>query len=302
MNAVERAVIPFVLALLVDAVPAAASNADALFVAARRARSESAYPHYAVYATVVRFRLGSRPVISTWDTVEDLRRRIVHAHGLSREEAAHPHVPHGINFGITAGPSGVLGPGELPVVGTVLNPEPEADPIGQLTFAVDQDFGIALDAQSITATANMSEVAASVTTLPHIGRTGTIARIYEVTDLGDAEENGVALHHLGLRPLRDPRRYRLRELWLDARTSLPMRAIVAGIGNRAPLDSVNWRVDFAQVQGGTYLARETALEPLNTRDGRLDGVTVTFEELRPTNRLTPQESLGLSGDVGTKDP
>jgi hypothetical protein len=295
-------VIPLVLALLVDAAPAAASTADALFAAARRARSESAYPHYAVYATVVRFRYGNHPVISTWDTVEDLRRRLVHAHGLSREEAAHPHVPHGINFSINAGPGGLMPAGELPATGRPLNPESQDDPIGQLSFAVDQDFGIALDAQTISATTNLSEVASSVTTLQRIGRTGTIARIYDVTDLGDVAENGVALHHLGLRPLRDPRRYRVRELWLDAKTSLPVRAIVAGIGNRAPLDGVRWRVDFAQVEGGTYLVRETALEPLNTHDGTLTGVTITFEELRPTNRLTPQESLGLSGDVGTKDP
>ncbi|MBV8298598.1 MAG: hypothetical protein JO083_03430 [Candidatus Eremiobacteraeota bacterium] len=294
--------IPFVLALLLDVAPAAPTGADALFTAARHARSESAYPHYAVYATVVRFRHGNRPVVSTWDTIEDLRRRLVRARALPREEAAHPHVPHGINVSVNAGPSGLLPVGVLPKVGTVLNHEWESDPIGQLTFAVDQDFGIALDAPPITATADMSAVAASVTTLSRIGRTGTIARIYEVTDLGDVDENGVLLHHLGLRPLRDPRRYRLRELWVVAATSLPVRAIVAGIGNHGPLDGVRWRIDFTQMQDGTYLARETALEPLNTRDGRLDDVTISFEELRPTNRLTSLESLGLSGQVGTTDP
>ena len=294
---------PFVLALLLDAAPPAPAGADAVFTAARRARSESAYPHYAVYATVVRFRHDDRAVVSTWDTVEDVRRRLVFSHALPREEAAHPHVPRGFDVGVGGvGHSGHLGAGEMPPKGVTITHEYEADPLGQLTFAVDQDFGLALDATAITATANLSEVAASVTTLPRIGRTGTIARIYDVTDLGEIAENGVVLHHLALRPLRDPHQYRLRELWLDTKTLLPVRAIVAGIGNRAPLDGVRWRVDFVQFQGGTYLARETALEPLNTRDGRLDDVTVTFEQLRPTNRLTPLESLGLSGDVGTTDP
>jgi|GEM_PF-754366 len=275
-------------------------RAEALFTAARTARTDSAYAHYSVYATVVRFRHNGRPVSSTWDTVEDMRRRLVHARSLSREEAAHPHVPHGINFGISGGPSGpIYG---MPPQGQRVSAEPTDDPIGALTFAVDQDFGLVLNAQPIGATSNMSEVSASVATLPHIGRTGTIARTYEVTDLGDAAENAVALHHLGLRPLRDPRRYRLRELWTDAKTSLPVRAVVAGLGNRGPLQSVSWRVDFAQLQGGTYIARETALEPLDTSGGLLDDVTITFAELRPTNRLTPQESLGLSGDVGTTDP
>ena len=296
-----------VLAALLDTAPAAASSAapstaDALYAAARRARSESAYAHYAVYATVLTFRHNGHQVVSTWDTVEDLRRRLVHAHALNREEAAHPHVPHGTNIGVGIGPSGILGPGVMPPQGRTTNPEPTNDPIGQLSFAVDQDFGLALNSPPIGATANMSEVATTVTTLPKIGRTGTVARTYDVTDLGDFTENGVVLHHLGLRPLRDPRRYRLRELWLDAKTSLPQRAVVAGIGNRWPLDAVDWRVEFKQLEGGTYIARETALTPLNSDGGRLDEVTITFAELQATNRLTPEQSLGLSDSVGTTDP
>jgi hypothetical protein len=278
------------------------SAADVLFTAARVARSQSAYAHYSVYATVVRFRQGRHYVVSTWDTVEDMQRRLVHSRTLAREEAAHPHVPHGINIGMGAGPSGHLGPGEMPPKGRVMNSEPQSDPLGEVTFAVDQDFGLALNAPPIGATADMSEVSATVTTLPHIGRTGTIARTYDVTDLGDVAEGSGALHHLGLKPLRDPRRFRLRELWTDTKTALPVRAIVAGIGNHAPLQDVSWRVDFTQIDGGTYLLRETALEPLGSGDGTLDEVTVSFEELRPTNRLTPLEALGLGGDVGTTDP
>jgi hypothetical protein len=279
------------------------SGADLLFTAAREARSQSAYAHYSVYATVVRFARGGHHMVSTWETVEDMRRRLVHSRSLPREEAAHPHVPHGINIGVGGiGHSGYLGPGEMPPKGQIVSQEPTDDPIGELTFAVDQDFGLALNAPSIGATADMSEVSASVTTLPHIGRTGAVTRTYEVTDLGDVDDGGTSLHHLGLRPLRDPRRYRLRELWTDAKTSLPVRAIVAGIGNHAPLQDVSWRIDFTQNAGGTYLLRETALAPLDTDGGRLDNVTIAFEELRPTNRLTPQEALGLSGDVGTTDP
>jgi hypothetical protein len=297
-----------VLAALLDTAPATASpsselsTADGLYAAARRARSESAYAHYALYATVLTFRHNGHQVISTWGTVEDLRRRLVHAHALNREEAAHPHVPHGTNIGVAVARSGMLGPGVMPAKGQIMNPERGSDPIGQLSLAVDQDFGLALTAPPISASADMSEVAASVSTLPKIGRTGTVARTYDVTDLSDIVENGVALHHLRLRPLRDPRRYRLRELWLDAKTSLPVRAVVAGIGNRGPLAAVDWRVEFKQLEGGTYIASETALTPLSTDGGRLDDVTITFAELRPTNRLTPEESLSLSGSVGTTDP
>lgn len=290
---------------------AAAFDADALFLAARQARSQSAYPHYARYATVVRYRNGAREVTRAWDTTEDIRLRLVHARALSRQDAANPHVPRGINVrgSISIGIAAPVAPGAMSVPGQglslsrILNAERPDDPIGQLTLAVDQDFGVAIDAVRIGATADMSEISANAAALPHIGRTGAVARTYEITDLGDVTEDGAALHHLRLRPLRDPYRNRLRELWLDAKTSLPVRAVVAGIGNHHPLDTVRWRVDFAQLEGGTYVARETALAPVDYgKGGMLTDVVITFAELRPTNRLTPEESLGLSGSVGTTDP
>jgi len=290
---------------------AAAFDADALFLAARQARSQSAYPHYARYATVVRYRNGAREITRAWDTTEDIRLRLVHARALSRQDAANPHVPHGVNVrgAMTVGIAARVAPGAMSVPGqgltlsTIVNAERPDDPIGQLSLAVDQDFGVAIDAARISATADMSTISASAAALPHIGRTGAVARTYEVTDLGDVAEDGATLHHLRLRPLREPYRNRLRELWLDAKTSLPVRAVVAGIGDRHPLDMVSWRVDFAQLEGGTYVARETALAPVDYgKAGTLRGVTITFAELRPTNRLTPEESLGLSGSVGTKDP
>jgi hypothetical protein len=298
---IARGAAAAVLVAALGAAPApAASDADALFTAARAARSESAYAHYTLYATVVRFRHGGREITSTWASTEEMRRRLVHAKSISREEEAHPHVPHGINFGINGGPSGpIYG---IPPKGEIVTHEPTDDPIGQLSFAIDQDFGLALNAPPIAATNDMSQVSSSVTTLPRIGRTGTIARTYEVTDLGDVAEAGVALHHLGLRPLREPKRYRLRELWTEAKSSLPVRAIVAGVGNRSPLQDVSWRIEFTQLQGGTYVARETALAPLETSGGRLDDVTISFTEVRPTNRLAPEEMIGLSSDIGTTDP
>jgi hypothetical protein len=300
-------VIALALSTLLQAVPATPTAADALFAATREARTQSGYAHYSVYATVVHFTWGGKPMTSTWDTIEDMRRRLVHSHALSREEGEHPHVPTGINFGVgvsaasgtSAPPGAPASPG--PMITHTMNPEPSSDPIGEVSFAVDQDFGLAIDAQPITATDDMSDVASSATVLPHIGTTGTVVRNYAVTDLGDVPDPNGVLHHLRLRPLRDPRRFRLRELWTDAKTSLPVRAIVAGISNVAPLDAVDWRVDFIQLQGGTYVARESALAPLDTDSGQLDDVTITFEEVRPTNRLTGAESVGF-GEIGIRDP
>ena len=290
---------------------AVALDADALFLTARQARSQSAYPHYARYATVVHYQNGTREMTRIWDTTEDLRLRLVHARSLSRQDAANPHVPRGINVRGTAsagiarpGPPGAMS-GAPPSIGYshVFNAERADDPIGQLSLAVDQDFGLAIDAARISATADMSAISANAAALPRIGRTGAVGKTYVAIDLGDVVEDGVALRHLGLRPLRDPSRNRLRELWFDARTSLPVRAVVAGLGDQHPLDLVSWRVDFVQFEGGTYVARETALAPVDYgKAGTMRGVTITFAELRPVNRLTTEESLGLSGSVGIRDP
>ncbi len=272
--------------------------ADQLFDAARAARSHASYGHYAEYVAVVRFAQGAHHVTSTWETIEDLRRRVVHAHSLRREEQANPHVPHGINFAVGAGPGGP----QMGVPPPVRGHEPSDDPIGQLTFAVDQDFGLALDAPAIAASHDMSEVTSAAVSLRRIGRTGTIVRTYDVTDLGDVAEGGATLHHLGLRPLRDPKKFRLRELWFDAKTSMPVRAIVAGVGNRGPLDDVEWRVEFTQADGGLYVARETALAALQTGAGPLDDVTISFEDVQLTNQLKPYELIGMSTEIGITDP
>jgi hypothetical protein len=298
-------VIALLLALALATEASTPTGGDSLFTAARTARTKSAYPHYATYVTVVRYRAGSQPVIRSWDTVEDIRQRLVHSQSISREESAHPTYPHGINIGVGGGAAGVPA---APVFGMpkpgglVLNPAEADDAIGQLSLAVDQDFGLAIDARAIAATTSAEDVVSSKTVLPLIGRTGALARIYDVTVLGDVDDGGVTLHHMRLRPLRDPQRNRLRELWIDAATSLPVHAIVDGVGNHAPLDSVLWRVDFRRVVDGIYIARETALQPLDVDDGQLNDVSISFEELAPTNVLAPYVQLGLTDSVGTTDP
>lgn len=295
------------------ATPAPATSptpGDAVFNAARIARTGSAYPHYATYVTVVRYRLGAAPGVRSWETIEDEHRRLVHSRAISLQEQAHPTYPHGINIGVglsdlSSGSSvapGATKPQGDPAGQAVLNPETTDDPIGQLTLAVDQDFGLALNLPAITATDNAGDVASSKTALPIIGRTGAIARIYDVTVLDDVHEGAATLHHLSLKPIRDPGKNRLRELWIDAKTSLPVRAVVHGIGNRGPLDSVSWRVDFRQIGDGTYIAQETALAPLDTGSGLLENVTITFEQVNATNNLLPYQGLGFSETIGITDP
>jgi hypothetical protein len=259
------------------------SDPDAIFVAARKAWGSGAYPRYATYAVVVTFRNGSNVVRRTWDTTEDLRGGVVYSHTFSREELANPYTPHGINVQIPFVPD--------------LNRERPTDPIGQVEFAVDQDFGLAPGTRKFSAAKFGTAVSGDSSHLPVIGRTATVNREYEVKLLETLTDAKGREYHLSLRPLRDPEHHRLRELWVDGTTMLPEEAIVAGIGSRPPLTKLKWRVEFAHIQGGTYIARETALEPVNYGDdGMLTECTVSFEELALTSRYQSAGFGIVNGD------
>lgn len=49
---------------------------------------------------------------------------------------------------------------------------------------------------------------------------------YDVTDLGDTQIDSRDVYHLGLTPKREGSRFRLRELWIDKTTMLPVRYVV----------------------------------------------------------------------------
>lgn len=248
--------------------PAAAPlDPNAIFDSARKAWSAGAYPRYAEYVAVVSFHNGTRYVRRTWETTEDLRHGVVYSHAFSREERANPTTPRGINFSFFG-----LAPS---------NKEQPADPVGQVAFAIDQDYGLAAGDRHLQSTSTTSTFDAVRSNLPVIGRTGTVARDYEVSLIETAVDEEGPEYHLALRPLRDPQHLRLRELWIDGNTWRTEEAVVDGIGSRPPLTLVPWRIEYRETSGATYIATETALGPLDFgRAGMLRDARVTFAEVK----------------------
>lgn len=302
------------LALILAASTAAASatvGADAF----RQARSSwgVTYPPYAFYQTVVSYRSGDASIVRRWETVEDLRRRSVHAAAVSDRDAAAPHVPSGTDAGVYGsltwnGRGFVLGgpktpqAGAMPTKGIIINRERDADAIGPMSLAINQDFGIVPSLPAVTA----SRLAGSIAPQPglaQIGRTGASASDYEIAVLDIRGEAGAdAIVHLQLRPIRLPYRYRLRELWIDRTSGRTISAIVSGIGDRAPFDNVPWRIDFRSVDGATYLDRETALAPLIYRGADCRDVVITFENVHFSDTLPLESQLGIASTAGIADP
>lgn len=279
-----------------SAAPGSRPDPNAIFDNVRRAWGAGAYPRYAQYVAVVSFRNEKRFVRRTWETTEDIRSGVVYSRPFSREEDGHPYTPHGVNIAI-------------PFL-SKFNREHQPDLIGPVAFAIDQDYGLAPGERKFASVSAAAAIEAQWSALPVIGRTGTLARDYAVTLLETATDAEGTEYRLGLQPLRDPQRHRLRELWVDANTWLPEEAVVEGIGNRAPLDAVRWRVEYRQTDGGTYIARETALAPLHTSDSlrlpgncctRLDDATITFDEVKLTSRLA-HFGLSFSKNVPIGEP
>lgn len=287
---------------LLGAVPA--TDPDRAFASARDAVSAAYYPHFASYDVTVRYRSGGREYVQGWTTFEDLRRRVVHAQTFSTDENAHPHVPHGINVAFGGvGPSGVQ-PAPDPLSRPYRPPQQDTQdtPLGMVSFGVNQDFGLARNVPPFTATANAHDVDPDTAGPPLIGTTHVDVKLYDVTLLGTEVEDGRTLVHLGLQPLRAPKANRLRELWLDEKTGLPLRALVAGIGNAPPWNEVEWRVDYALEGGAPYLQRETALAPLVAKQGVADDVSISYDNVQTTAIPKGYERLGFGDRVGVTDP
>lgn len=291
-NGFFRTIVTVLLVATVGAAPEAAPSGSSpdpntIFDNVRRAWGSGAYPRYAEYVAIVQFHDDGRFVRRTWETTEDIRNGVVYSRPFSREEDAHPYTPHGTNIAI-------------PFL-TNLSPEHQPDPIGHIAFAIDQDYGLAPGERKFASVSASAAIDAQRSALPVIGRTGTIARDYAVTLLETATDAEGTEYHLGLQPLRDSARHRLRELWVDANTWLPEEAVVEGIGNRAPLNAVRWRIEYRQTEGGTYIAREIALAPLQAKHALLHDTTITFGEVKLSSHLA-HFGLSFSKNVPIGEP
>jgi hypothetical protein len=257
------------------------TDPQAIFAAARSAWAFTSYPRYANYAVAVHYTNNGTHVVRHYDTLEDLRRDIVFAQTFSREETANPDTPHGTNFG---------------ALGMTVNADQPDDPIGPLALAVTYDFGISLASRQ-TQVAQMGSQVTAPQRLVVIGRAGASARTYNVR-LIEMLDDGKT-YHLGLTPIKDPGRNRLREMWVSTQTYITQKILVAENFASKPYTDVAWLVTFKQIDGGPYIAEEEAQGALDFGDaGSLENVTISFEEIHETSNLPAYGTVGINGVDG----
>jgi hypothetical protein len=124
---------------------------------------------------------------------------------------------------------------------------------------------------------------------------------YAITFDGTQQIAGHEDYHLSLRPLADPKKYRLREMWVNEQTYTVDRLRLGANFNDAALEAVSWTVNLRQFGGATYIANETAQAPLDGYHGRMyDTFSVSFEDLG-TGQM-PFWTGGSSGGGSLSEP
>jgi len=255
------------------------SDPQAIFAAARKAWAFTNYPRYANYLVGVRYTNGAVHMVRHWQTLEDLRRDIVFAHSFSQEETANPTTPTGTNVGM---------------LGMTVNVPDEDDPIGPLALAVTYDFGISLNERP-TQVLQLGSQFNAPDRYPVIGSTGTLAKTYDVRLIEMLD--GGKTYHLGLTPVKDPKRFRLREMWVSADTYITQKILIAQNFSKPPFTDVAWIVTFKQIDGGPYIDEERAQGPLDFGEsGSLENVTISFENIASTSTLPAYGTVGITGD------
>jgi hypothetical protein len=217
---------------------------------------------------------------------------------VSDEQLLHPYVPSaGVNFmGWNIGG---------PRTGTGAR-----DFIGPPLLAPNYSFGIAAytPPQNLTPSQIVEEIRreyhdpapakvdklAQQSGLKTIAVASVSAHVYRIALAGIEPGAGGRDFHLTLQPLRDPLKYRLRDLWIDVATYRTDRARIAGNFTDTAMEQVPWMVRFRQVGGATYIASEDAQAPIVGYHGPMySQYSVSFAAPQPTTLPAMAEWTGV---------
>jgi len=252
-----------------------APDAYALYARAREAVRALRYPHYLGYSVAVTVVDDAGTTHTrTYATRFDATTGNILPDTISAEERAHPPDPTGVDFGIA-----------LPGKFIPLTKPNEPDFLGgPPRLAPYYFFGLA----SPQPQANDGDSDALTDGPKIIGRVGTQERVYDIAFVGTEDVGGEACDHLRLRPLRDPRRYLIRDLWLAESDGLPLQ--IGTEGNFTFPQSVGstWITTYRREGSTLFIAEERSQTPFRFKYFRPFITTVVaFEDVQqlPDSRM-----------------
>lgn len=293
------AVLLLAAAFPVNSVAQPLSDPYQIFARARAYWRQQSYPallEYNVAVTVLEG--GSVKTERYWSAYDSVSQQVA-VDSVSDYEREHPtYAAHGINLNI-------------PLLSALVKPQAPTDYLGVPLLAPNYTFGLAEIPPTSTATPSPIEVvgevrdafhdpapanrspqpSASPGTLPVIENETVYRRSYRVTLTGVENIYGVQAYHLHLAPLRDPKRFRLEELWVDERSFAPIQLVERINFVDGPGTTVPWRVRFANVDGALYVYDEVALQPMHYKGLLYPQAVVSFENIHAVDQLSRQAPL-----------
>jgi hypothetical protein len=258
----------------------------AIFAVARTHWEIANYPSqlsYTVGVTVTRHGVTSE---AHYHSYYDSLVNRVNVTAVSDEEFAHPYTPHGIS--VFFSPFGAHIP--------LSSPEHTFDYLGVPLLAPNYSFGISTyvphnpDANSAKLVAEIRrefcdpppvKSPAPDSGLKTIANIDVVRRSYIIMLNGITALNGHKDYDLTLRPIRDPGRYRLRQLWIDTGSFATDKLISQGNFTDGGMTGVQWTVLFHQVNGVSYLTSERTEQPFVISRRSYDSATIAFTNITP---------------------
>jgi hypothetical protein len=250
---------------------------DAIFSRVRDVVSEQACPKRIEYEIIVSANVNARLEQNHFRATYLADEDYLHVSSFSEEEGENPYVPHGTN---------VLIKPIVPLVGLsealtekMNHDGPPVDLLGVPMLSPTFTFGLAR--RGAATDRPERNVEPSPSGFKIIGSAESVARDYRVSLLGVEPYDRGQAYHLALSPERDPKKFRLRELWVDTESFALLKIVSAGNFNQGPALGARWLTTFQTLDDCRVVDREIALDPLDYGRGReYSDTTVSFEILR----------------------
>jgi hypothetical protein len=265
--------------------PAPAPDPYEIFALARQYWQRQHYPASIGYKVAVDVTEAGKERVEHYPSYYDALHDAIHVDSVSDYQKEHPPSGRGValmfNF---LGGKVRLGRPDFPV-----------DFLGVPELAPNYSFGIApyVPASKMTPDELVAEIrrefhdskptptpGPSANGLTEIADVVAYKRYYRIVLVGVDAVEGLAAYHLGLTPLREPTKYRLRDVWIDTKTYATRKLVSDGNFVNGPGPGATWTVTFASVDGQQYIAQEQTAQPLEYGGLRYSDVSIRFEDVR----------------------
>jgi hypothetical protein len=276
----------------------AAPDPYQIFANARAFWMSQRYPDRIDYTIAVAVTEGGHPRIERYRADYDAVNGTISVDPTSDYELAHPVKPSGIDVGI--------------LLWRIDKPLPAIDFLGVPRLAPTYSFGMAPFVPAPTPTpfnsaalvqqireqfhdpdprATAPPTPDAQEQLKEIATVVAHNRDYVVSLLGTDTIDGHPCYHLGLQPVRDPGRYRIREAWIDERTYAPWQLKDATNFVGGPATRVPWMIHFADLDGAHYISEEDAQAPIAASGEIYTKTAVRFENVVAVERSGLREQI-----------